>query len=377
MPQYDLLIKSGEVIDPATRRRGQFDVAISGGTIAAIAPLIPASDATQVIDAQHKLIVPGLIDLHTHLGFELHTHVVQPDAICPRTGVATAIDMGSTGAFTFPWYRDRVLSATPVRLREFLNIASIGTIAIHNPYYVDNYGRYIDVTDTIRMINENRHYIWGIKVFTTSAMVGQWAIPALQAARQVADEVNLPIAAHVSVAPPTLEEVLPFLHAGDIMTHTFTPHNQGILDEQGRLKPAVREARERGVLFDLGHGAGSFTFEVARKALDQGFLPDAISTDIYYANIEGPVKDLPTTMSKLLNLGLPLEDVIARVTCNPARAVRQNTLGTLQPGAPADVTLLTLQEGQFIFQDARKQSLEGRWNLACHMTIFGGRIVYA
>ena len=376
MSRYDLLIKGGEALIPATSFHGKLDVAICKDQIAAMQENIPVGDAAKVLDAKGKLVVPGLIDLHTHLGFELHAQVVDPNVYCPPSGVTTAVDMGSTGAFSFPWYRERVLSRTNMRLYEFINIASIGTTAIHTPYYVDNYGRYIDVPDTIRMIEENRQHIRGIKVFATSKMTGDWALDAVRAARRVGDAVGLPVAVHVSQQPPTLQSVLALLRKGDIITHTYTPHDQGILDERGKVRPEVREARNRGVIFDLGHGAGSFAFEVARKALAQDFPPDTISTDIYYVNVEAPVKDLPTTLSKLLNLGLSLEEGIARVTCNPARALGDDQLGTLEPGLPADVTVLSLHEGLFTFVDSKQETLEGKWRLECEATIFGGKIIY-
>ena len=372
MSQYDLLIRGGTVIDPASGFRGVRDVAISGGRIVAA----EGGEARRTIDAAGLYVVPGLIDLHTHLGFELHRKVVYAEDVCPPAGVTTAVDMGSTGAFTFPWYKQRILASCPVRLYEFINIASIGTIAIHTPYYVDTYGEYVDVADTRRMIEEHRDAIKGIKVFATSAMVGEWALHALRAAREVADAVQVPIAVHVSVQPPLLEEVLELLRPGDIITHTFTPLDQGILDAQGCLRPAVRAARERGVLFDLGHGAGSFTFEVARKALAQGFAPDTISSDIYYANTVAPVVDLLTTASKFLNLDMSLEDTLARVTSRPAQALGERDLGTLRPGAMADIALLALREGSFAYVDSRKQTLQGRYKLECQMTIQGGRIAY-
>lgn len=376
MSQYDLLLKGGEVLVPAASLRGKLDVAISQGCIAAMQEDIPVGEAKRVLNVQGKLVVPGLIDLHTHLGFELHTRVVDPNVYCPPAGVTTAVDMGSTGAFNFPWYKDRVLGRTRVRLYAFINIASIGTTAIHTPYYVENYGRYIDVPDTIRTIEENREHVRGIKVFATSKMTGDWALDAVRAALRVGDAVELPVAVHISQQPPALESILALLRKGDIITHTYTPHDQGILDERGRVKPEVKAARNRGIIFDLGHGAGSFSFEVARKALAQDFPPDTISTDIYYVNAEAPVKDLPTTLSKLLNLGLSLEETIARATHNPARALGDDRLGTLELGHLADITVLSLHEGQFTFVDSKQETLQGRWKLECEATIFAGEIIY-
>jgi dihydroorotase len=378
MPPYDLLIRGGELIDPASGLRGKRDLAIIDDRIVAIEPELPLDSAAQVVSAQNDLVVPGLIDLHTHLGFEIHRQVVSAEQVCPSAGVTAAVDMGSTGAFTFPWYRERVLERCSVRLLAFINMSSIGTIAIHNPYYVDYYvdGAYLDVEDTARTIEENRDYIRGIKVFGTSRMVGQWALPALRAARQVADAVDVPIAVHVSVEPPTLEEILALLRPGDIITRSYTPLDQGILDSAGRIRPAVREARERGVLFDLGHGAGSFSFETARKAMAQDFLPDCISTDVYSANTESPVKDMTTTLGKFLNLGLSLEEILSRVTINPAQAIGRPDLGRLQVGGPADVSVLSLQGGRYRYIDSRKEILEGPWQIACKLAVCRGQVIF-
>ena len=376
MSRYDLLIRGGEVLDPSRAFRGRADVAVRDGRIATIAPDLPAEGTGRVLDAAGRLVTPGLIDLHTHLGFELHTEVVDANAVCPAAGVTAAVDMGSTGAFTFPWYRERVLSGVVPRLYAFINIASLGTIAIHRPYYVERYGRYIDEADTIRVIAENRAAIKGIKVFATSAMTGEWPLPALRAARRVADVTGVPIAVHVSVAPPSLAEVLDLLGPGDIITHCYNPHSQGILGADGRVLPEVRAARERGVLFDVGHGAGSFAFAVARRALDDGFLPDTISTDLYYANINGPVWDLPTTMMKFLALGVSLEEVLRRVTCDPARALGEPEIGTLAEGAPADIAVLSLEAGAYPLIDSRKETLESSWRLRCEATVRDGALVY-
>jgi len=376
LANVDLLIRGGEVLDPSRGFRGHADVAVRDGRVVAIAPGLSTEGTAQVLDATGRLVTPGLVDLHTHLGFELHNEVVDPNAVCPAGGVTTAVDMGSTGAFTFPWYRERVLAGAVPRLYAFINIASLGTIAIHHPYYVERYGRYIDEADTIRTITENRSAIKGIKTFATSAMTGEWALPALQAARRVADATGVPIAVHVSVAPPSLEEVLDLVRPGDIITHCFNPHSQRILGADGHVLPAVREARARGVLFDVGHGAGSFSFEVARRALEQGFLPDTISTDLYHANLNGPVWDLPTTLTKFLALGVPLMDVLQRATCNPARALGEPEVGTLAVGGPADIAVLSLQEGSYRLVDSRQETVTSPWLLRCEATVRAGALVY-
>jgi len=375
VPEYDLIIRGGDVLDPATGRRRRADVAVYDGRIAAIAPDLPETCA-ETLNATGALVVPGLIDLHAHLGFKLHGQLVVPDEVCPPSGVTTAVDMGTTGAFTISWHRENAVAASRTRLLAFVNIASIGTIGAHSPYYVQRYGEYIDVPDTIRAIEAHREHVRGIKVFAASQLIGDWALYALDAAREVASASGLPIAVHVSGEEPPLEEILPRLRRGDIMTHTYTPHPQGILDAHGHVRAVVRDARSRGVLFDVGHGAGSFSFDVARRALDQGFAPDTISTDLYYLNRVSPVRDLATTVSKFLNLGMPLADVLRRTTLNPAGALGEEELGRLTVGGPADAALLDVEEGAFQFVDTLGNTLEGKSRLVCRATVRAGEVIY-
>lgn len=376
MAKYDILLQGGRVFDSANASFSQADVAVKGGLVAAIAARLNAEDAAQVFDARGKLVTPGLIDMHTHVGFELHTKVIQADDYCPAAGVTSAVDMGSAGAFTFPWYREQVIRKSAVRIFSFINIASLGTIAIHTPYYVKNYGKYVDAADTARTISENREDIRGIKVFMAGSMVGTWALRALRAARLVSEQTGVPVAVHVSDPPPTLRSILRLLASDDIVTHCLTPHNQKILDDNGRLLPQVLVATQRGVRFDLGHGAGSFAFSIARQALEQGFVPDTFSTDLYYANVDGPVYDLPTTLGKMLNLGVPLERVLQSATYNAAYNIRRSDLGLLAAGNPADIAVFELQEGDFTFTDVLKETIHGKWNLQCQLTICQGNIIY-
>ncbi|MCE5259456.1 MAG: amidohydrolase/deacetylase family metallohydrolase [Chloroflexi bacterium] len=375
MPKYDVILRGGRVLDSVNAAFYEADVAVKDGFICEIAAGLPA-DASQVFDACGKLVTPGLIDMHTHLGFELHTKTIQADDYCPAAGVTSAVDMGSAGAYIFPWYREQAIKKAAVRLFSFINIASLGTIAIHTPYYVKNYGKYIDEADTIRTIAENREYIRGIKVFMAGTMTGKWALPALRAARRVADATGVPIAVHISDSPPALPPILELLQKGDIVTHCFTAHGQKIVDASGKLLPEVLAARQRGVRFDIGHGAGSFAFSSARAALAQGFLPDSISTDLYYANVDGPVYDLPTTLNKLLNLGMPLERVLQTATLAPAQNIRRPDLGVLAVGNPADIAVLELQEGTFAFTDVAKETLTGKQKLCCDLTLCQGNIIY-
>jgi dihydroorotase len=191
MAEYDLLVRGGEVLDPASGRRETADVAVRAGRIAAIGAALRAR-AGRTIDVRGRMVTPGLIDLHTHLGFEIHRQVLAPETACPPGGVTTAVDMGSTGAWTFPWYRQRVLEGCPIRLYSFVNISALGTTAIHTPYYVEHYGAYIDVPEVIRTIEAHRDYIRGVKVFAAGQMVGHWALGAIAAAQEAAAQPGCP-----------------------------------------------------------------------------------------------------------------------------------------------------------------------------------------
>jgi dihydroorotase len=375
MAEYDLLVRGGEVLDPASGRRETADVAVRAGRIAAIGAALRAR-AGRTIDVRGRMVTPGLIDLHTHLGFEIHRQVLAPETACPPGGVTTAVDMGSTGAWTFPWYRQRVLEGCPIRLYSFVNISALGTTAIHTPYYVEHYGAYIDVPEVIRTIEAHRDYIRGVKVFAAGQMVGHWALGAIAAAQEAAGAAGLPIAVHISQGPPGLDEIVERLRPGDILTHTYTPHDQGILDENGQVRASVWRARERGVWFDVGHGAGSFSYAVAERALAQGFLPDSISTDLYADNIVAPVVSLLSTAEKFLMLGLTLEQVLARITSRPAQAIGTAELGTLAVGGPADLAVIEQREGRHPLTDSPGETRLAAQRLICWLTVADGRVIY-
>jgi dihydroorotase len=205
-------------------------------------------------------------------------------------------------------------------------------------------------------------------------MNGRYSLDFLKIARELCDQYKLPMMAHISFAPPETDQVMELMRPGDVVTHCFNRHTLGILDPAGKIKPSVLDARARGVLFDVGHGLGSFNFEAARKALGNGFLPDTISTDIYDLNIRGPVYDMPTTMSKMMHLGMSFDDVLLRSTVNPARVVgRVPKLGTIQEGAPADIALLAIEEGSFELVDSQKNAVTAKQRVVCRGVVCRGR----
>jgi dihydroorotase len=231
---------------------------------------------------------------------------------------------------------------------------------------------------TGRAALENSDIVLGVKIQIGSNMNGRYSLDFLKIARELCDKYKQRLMVHISFAPPSTDEVMALMRPGDIITHCFNTHTIGILDEQGKVKPSVRDARSRGVLFDVGHGSGSFNFEIARRALNDGFAPDSISTDIYSDNIKGPVYDLPTTLSKLMHAGMSLDDVLKCATANPGKVITPVAgIGTLSVGGPADVALLSLEKGQFLLVDAQRNRVTASQRIVSHLTICRGKRLMA
>lgn len=348
MEMYDLIVKGGRVIDPMTGTNRRADVGLRDGRIVQVAPEIPADHGREVVALRGEIVVPGLIDLHAHVYWGATPLGVNADEIGPRSGVTTWVDVGSTGAANFPGLYHHVIKRSRVRIVPFLHISYIGLASIGHlrvPFGELYDFRLADLDAAIRTASEYRGAIRGIKVRLSADATGQHDALALRLARAAADELDLPLMTHVSFAPPIIEDVLPALREGDILTHCFTPLRGGILTTKSRIKSIVLEARDRGVLFDVGHGSGSFSFATAEAALQQEFSPDCISTDIHTLNVHGPVWDLPTTMEKFLALGMPFEKVLECVTLAPARAIgMEGEIGGLAPGCRGDLAVLDVTD---------------------------------
>jgi dihydroorotase len=372
---YDLLIKGGKVIDPSQDLEGPRDVAIAKGKIARVEADIPSAEACQVVDASGKIVTPGLIDLHTHVFPYVGPYGIEPDPYFVTRGVTTVIDAGTSGAFTFAAFRRYTISKVATRVRALLHVVSIGMVAGNLGELFDL--RYCDPKLAAQVAGENRDLIVGFKIRFSEKYTGPNDLEGMKRARAAADEARLPLMIHIGGSYTPLGDLLKLMKKGDVVTHSYNDHPHGLLDHAGKITPEVREARQRGVLFDLGHGAGSFSFDIAEKCLGDGFPPDTISSDLYTANINGPVYDLTTTLSKFLLLGMNLRDIITRCTVNSARTFKFGAdIGTLKPGAEADVSVLELREGEFRFTDSVAKSRTGRQKLFPVVTVRGGKLFY-
>jgi dihydroorotase len=368
--KFDLLIKGGEVVDPGAGYGGHLDVAITRNRIAAVDKNIPAEQAFQVIDASGQLVTPGLVDLHTHVYAGATYWGVQPDPVAARSGVTTFVDAGSAGAMTFPGFRELIVRPSRSRVFAFLNISYIGLAPDTHECAVL---KWVNPDLCAKVTNLNRDVVRGIKVRMGNT-VEPHGLEPMRRALQAAQATELPLMTHIGYGPPTIEDVLDLMRPGDILTHSFTGADMKMVDDQGQLRQAARRAWDNGMVVDIGHGGGGFSFETAEAVLAAGYRPDVISTDIHQDSIRGPMFDLPTTLGKFLLLGLSLADVIERATTRPAQVLGvAGELGTLSPGAYADVALFRLEEGRFPFYDTRKVRREGRQRLRHVLTVLDGQ----
>ena len=370
--QYDLLLKNGHVIDPANRIDRVLDVAISGDKIARVAADIPAGQARKVVDVKGLYVTPGLIDLHAHVyGY---SGSIFPDDTALIAGTTTVVDAGGSGWRSFDDMYQRVIRPSATRVLALINIVGHGMIGSK---YEDDVAD-MDPEKTAAKIREHRQHIVGIKV----AHFGGKGWVAIDRAIAAGKLSNTPVMIDDKIFTNTgrtsREKLLDKMRPGDMHTHMYNDRQLELIDRfSGKVQPYAIEARRRGVLFDLGHGAGSFLWPVAAKAMAQGFAPDTISTDLHSSSIMIPESDMPNCISKLMNLGMPLQDAILRSTVNPAKAIsRFPELGTLGEGRTADIAVLDLRSGIFAFKDAWHNKFMGTKKLECAMTVRNGKLVY-
>lgn len=370
---YDLILSGATVIDPAQGINGAREVAIAGGKIAAVESRIEGP-ARQRIDLSGRILTPGWIDIHAHIYPGATTWGIQADALCLATGVTTIVDAGSVGWANFIGFHDHVAACSRTRMLAFVHISGIGLT--YGPLGEMEDLRYGDPERTAFVIHHWNEVCVGVKVRQGGFQIGPNGVEPLRLAVQAAEFAQVPVMVHIGAGPP-LPQILELMRPGDIITHCYQGHGGGILGEDGKVLDQVHQARERGVIFDLGHGGGSFRYEVAKEALAQGFPSDAISTDWHSHSLETTVFSLAETASKLLNLGIPLEEVVRQTTSTPAAAIgRSRDLGSLEVGRVADLAAFVVREGEFSFADVHGQREEGRLRIDPVMTVREGRVYW-
>ena len=375
----NFLLKGGRLIDPAGSKDGISDIRVRDGKIAAIGSNLDHDGAT-VIDVKDHIVTPGLIDVHLHLMKGLGAFGVDPDIFGVGSGVTTVVDAGSAGHTLLNVFRNYVTDNAKTRVLNYINLSTLGGVSGPG-YSILADPRLIDEAKIEQAVDANRDIIVGIKIMATGGALGSQGLKPLARARKLGDTLKLPLLVHIGeswtkdTAPVHVGDVLKYLRAGDIVTHMFTVHPGGLLDGNGKLWPEVRDAKESGVLMDVGHGLHNLNFDVARKVLDQGLHPDGVSTDGHRGNRGGPVYDLPTTMAKLMALGFSLNQVIEMATANAAKLLgRTNELGTLRIGDPADISVLRIEDREWQAIDSQKGAIPARQTITPVYAVRGDTI---
>ncbi|MEX2574568.1 MAG: amidohydrolase/deacetylase family metallohydrolase [Balneolaceae bacterium] len=375
---YDLLLKGGHVIDPKNDIDSPMDVAIKDGIIARVAAGISERDAEQVVDVSGLYVTPGLIDLHSHnyYGTEPNRsysngfNAIPPDGFTFRSGVTTVVDVGGAGWRNFRHFKEQVIDRSQTRVLAFVNIVGEGMSGIHESNIND-----MDPRMTARAASRHSEIV-GVKI---AHFTGPEWRTTIQRAVEAGTLADVPVMVDFGGGRPSIEELfMELLRPGDIFTHVYHPgpHKEPVVDEDGRVKPFVFEAEKKGIVFDVGHGGGSFLFAHAIPSVEQGLLPTTISTDIHVGSMNAGMKDMANVMSKFINMGMSLQDVVLRSTWNPAMAIKTPELGHLSEGAEADIAVFRLQDGDFGFVDSREFKMQGSQKLETELTVRAGRIVW-
>ena len=350
---YDLLIKGGTVIDPSQNIHGPNDVAVENGKIALVAPNIPAEEATRVIDVAGKIVTAGLIDLHTHIYDGVNGNGVKADLGGVRAGVTTMVDAGSAGCDTFGGIPKHVIPNNDTEIISFLHICRTGLATTPDIFSPDS----INLDKTIQVVSENRDIISGIKARMVSPALEIMGMEMPNLAKRAAKEAGVKLMVHIGDTekrydPNVIRELLPILEEGDIVTHLFTANPGGVLDADGKLVPEAQEAKDRGVWMDTAHGRMNFSFDVGQRVLDQDLIPHCISTDLTLPGRELTVHSMTEMMTRFLAMDFTLDQVVTMCTLNPAKAIgEENRIGTLGAGMQADISVLDLEEGDWVLKD--------------------------
>jgi dihydroorotase len=370
--KYDLVLHGATVIDPSQEIHGRFDVAVAGDRIVAVAQRIEAGEAGRLIDLSGKVLTPGWVDIHAHVYAGVTTWGIKADAFCLATGVTTIVDAGSPGWANFLGFEEYIVAPSRTQVLTFVHISGIGLT--YGPLGEMEDLRYGDPARTAFVVQNWPDICVGVKVRQGKHQVGDNGVRPLRLALEAAEAARVPVMVHIGAGVP-LPDVLAEMREGDIATHCYQGVGDGIIGEDGGVIPQVWEARQRGVVFDIGHGGGSFDFDVARAAMANGFAADVISTDIHAHSIHHSVYSLPETASKLLNLGAALDDVVRQSTTSAAAAIgRGDELGTLRVGTVADLAAFEILDGEFEFHDVRRRRLVGARKIEPVLTVRAGQV---
>jgi dihydroorotase len=371
----DLILRGGHLIDPAQNIDRVSDIRFSNGVVAAIGDNLPADAHTVVKDLRGQIVTPGLIDLHTHVYWGGTSIGVDAVELARRSATATFVDAGTAGAGNFPGFRRHVIEpALPVRILPLINLSFAGIFAFSRTVMVGECEdiRLLDINECVRVARENADLVVGVKVRVGRSASGSSGLSPLDMALEVAEAVGLPLMAHLDHPPPSRLDVLSRLRPGDILTHCFRPFPNAPSGPNGGVRPEVMAARERGVIFDVGHGFGSCGFATSRAMLAAGFLPDVISSDVHVLSINGPAFDLLQTLAKFHALGMSLQHVVACASVNAARAIRRPELGSLKVGALGDASVFEVIDEPTRYTDVTGEIITGDKRFAARGLVLDG-----
>ena len=375
---FDLLLSGGTVLNPATNVNQKLDVGIVGNRVAVIQANLPRFNAKRVLDVNDCYVTPGLIDFHVHSYWGVNPYGCNLDALCRTTGVTTTMDAGSSGPVNFLGFRKLVNETSKTRMLGFVALAQHGVS--NEPGELLNLG-FADSDGAAQAVGDNRDIGVGIKVRLHKKSIGENSRAALRLAIKAGEATRTPIMVHVGDTAISMSEIADTLRPGDIITHCYTPQKPSVIDEKGKLLPEVRKAKERGVIFDVGHASGHFDFELVRRAMGEGLLPDVISSDLHGRMKQpgfGIVGDLPTTLTKFLPLGLSLEEIVSRCTIAPARVIGwQDRIGSLEVGREADIAVLKIIDEPTTLRDSVGGELTVNQRIAAQWTIRRGELYQA
>lgn len=372
----DLLISGGMVVDPAQGFFGKGDILIRGDKIVKICPG-QTVEAAQIIEAEDYLVLPGLIDYHTHLyhgGTEIG---VYPDSALLPQGVTTAVDQGSSGCTNFEGFFRTVVNTCQIRIFSYLHVSPAGLATLPKCLEPIN-PAWFSADHAARLFKKYDKQLMGLKIRQSQEIVGEWGLEPLKATIKMAEKINCPVVVHTTNPPGNIEDLLKLLRPGDVFTHVYQGKGSTVINEDGKVRKAFHEAKEEGIIFDTADGRGHYAFSVIKNALADSFEPDVISTDLVRGNVfDRAVFGLPLIMSKFLNLGLSLENVVRACTDTPARILGlQGVIGTLAPGAKADVSIFALKDKLMEMKDVHGDILACKQIFVPQMTVLDGRVVY-